>query len=94
MIEAMTTMQIRVEDDLKTRLATRAAESGYTSVEAYIEALLRADAGEDSVVNDRQLEDLLISRLDSGPSVDCTPDFVRQFKSEVAKRRVDRGRNS
>lgn len=40
-----TTLNIRVEDELKATLATRAAECGYASVEAYVEALVRAEAG-------------------------------------------------
>jgi hypothetical protein len=40
-----TTLSIRVEDDQKVALASRAAECGYASVEAYVEALVQAEAG-------------------------------------------------
>jgi hypothetical protein len=87
----MDTVQIRLGDDLRKRLVTRATESGYASVEAYVEALIRADAGDDPGVGDDDLEDLLLQRLDSGEGVECTPAFIAQFKSEVARRRQTRG---
>lgn len=40
-----TTLNIRIEDNLKTALANRAAECGYGSVEGYVEALVQAEAG-------------------------------------------------
>jgi plasmid stability protein len=81
----MTMLQIRLPDELKTKLLVRAAESGFDSVEAYIEALVRTEAGED-VVHDAQLESLLLRRLDDPGTVEFAPTFVRQFKKEVAKR--------
>ena len=84
-------MQINLRDDLKARLAARAAENGFASVEAYVESLLRADAGEDQVISDSDLEQLLLQRLDSGPGVELTPAFVEQFKQRIAQRRQSGG---
>ena len=84
-------MQINLRDDLKARLAARAAENGFPSVEAYVESLLRADAGEDQVISDADLEQLLLQRLDSGPGVEMTPAFVEQFKNRIAQRRHSGG---
>lgn len=41
----MTTLSIQLPDDLKASLSKRAAECGYATVEAYVEELVRADAG-------------------------------------------------
>ena len=38
-----TVLNIQVADDLKEALASRASESGYPSVEAYVEELVRAE---------------------------------------------------
>jgi len=73
-------MQINLRDDLKVRLAERAAENGFPSIEAYVESLLRADAGDDQVISDADMEQLLLQRMDSGPGVELTPAFVEQFK--------------
>lgn len=83
----MNTLEIRLADDLRARLAARAAESGYTSLEAYVEAMLRADAGEEQAFDDDELEQLLLRRLDRGEGMELTPALVSQFKQEVAERR-------
>jgi len=91
--ESMTTMQITLQDDLKARLAQRAAESGFANVEQYVESLLRLDA-EEQVIPDEQLEELLLQRLDSGPGVEMTSAFVRQFKQQIAERRSLQGKRA
>jgi hypothetical protein len=85
-------LRVRVSDRLKPKLAARAAESGFENIETYVQALLRADAGQDDIVSDRDLERLVASRLNNGPGVEFTPKFAREFRQEVAKRR--RARNS
>jgi hypothetical protein len=89
----MATMQIHLRNELKARLAGRAAENGFESVEAYVESLLRADAGEQQVADD-DLEDLLLRRLDSGAGVEFTPAFAEQFRRQVAQRRQGNGNRS
>ena len=81
----MSTMQIHLRDDLQERVAAKAAENGYRKVEEYVEALLEADCNDDEF--DEELEQLLIKRLDSGPSIRVTPEFVQQLKDEVGQRR-------
>jgi hypothetical protein len=75
----MAVLRISVDDDLKARAETRAAEGGYGSVEAYLEALMRADLGEPGV-DDPDLERLLLRRLDRAPGVEFTPQFAEQFR--------------
>jgi hypothetical protein len=63
---------IDLPDDLVPKAAARAAELGYGDAEAYVQALVRADLGEDfgapdhlAVPNDAELEALLIRRLEN-----------------------------
>lgn len=49
-------MQIHLQDDLKVQLTKRAAESGFATIEAYVESLLRADAEDDPGVTDDELD--------------------------------------
>ena len=85
----MQSLHLHLHDDLTSRISERAAENGFESPEAYIEALLKADAGEQVAV-DTELEDLLIRRIQSGPGIPVTPAFIEQFKQEVAQRRNSR----
>lgn len=95
MIVTMTTMQIEVEDELKTRLAARAAEDGYDSVESYVTALLRAEADELlSGSEDDELEQLLLRRIADPRAVELTSEFKTQFRDEVAERRRRENRTS
>ena len=86
-------LEIQLPDDLRARLAARARENGYDRVEDYVESLLRADVGEDGIDVDDALEQLLLQRLDSGHGVECTPQFIEQFKQQVAQRRQNRGQH-
>jgi plasmid stability protein len=83
-------LQVNVPERVKERLAARAAESGYKSVEQYARALLQANAEEDVIDDD--LEALLIERLkDRRPGIAFTVAFKRQFRAEIKKRRKSRG---
>ena len=84
-------MQITLNDDLRSRLAERAAESGFASVEEYVESLLRIEAGEEQVVSDDDLERLLLQRMEGGPGIELTSDFVKQFRGQIAARRSSGG---
>jgi hypothetical protein len=82
----MASMQLNLKDELRERLAARAAENGFASVEAYIESLLRADVGEDQLVDD-DVEQLLLQRLDSDAVINLTPEFIDEFRQQVEQRR-------
>ena len=86
----MAILQISVGDDLKARAEARAVESGYSSAEQYLEALLRADLDANGPA-DEELEQLLLRRLDSGPVIEVTPDFAEQFRREIRERRTNPG---
>lgn len=81
----MAVLQISLADDLKSKVEARAAESGFASVDQYLEALLRADLDGDEL-DDSDLEQLLLERLDSGPAIEFTPDFAARFRNEIRER--------
>jgi len=82
----MAALYLNLPDELKARLAARAAESGYGTPEGYAEAILRADL--DPPLADAQLEQLLLERLeDTGPGIEMTPEFKDQFREQVRRRR-------
>ena len=77
-------------------VAARAAESGYGTVEEYLESLVRADAESQDfgapeqlhVENAAELESLLLKRLnDDRPSIEATPQFWEDFRRRVTERR-------
>jgi hypothetical protein len=79
---------ITIPDELKMQAVARAAEAGYATVDEYVAAVLQADAG---TLAEPELEELLLRRLDSGPGIEVTPQFVEQFKREVRGRRESDG---
>ena len=89
----MAQLHISLDQDLKARLEARAAESGYASIQEYVDALVRADL--DSIEpDDTELEQLLLRRIDAGPDIEFTTQFAEQFKREVRDRREARGRKA
>jgi hypothetical protein len=78
----MATVNLNLPDELKAAAEARAAESGFASLEQYVEQLVRTDAGD----VDDDLESLLLARLD-GPSVEMDDaDFARmraKFKATL-----------
>lgn len=85
----MAAMSIQLSDELQTRLRARAAESGFDSVEAYIEAMVRADAMGGPVMDETQLESLLRSRM-NGPFVETNAADFQQMREKLQKR-LDEG---
>jgi antitoxin ParD1/3/4 len=70
----MSRLSIELPDDLKAQAETRAVEAGYSSVEAYVQNLLRADLetgasgapARQTYHDEQQLESLLRAGVDSG----------------------------
>src|SRR4051794_14732157 len=89
----MAQLHISLDQDLKARLEARAAESGYASIQEYVDALVRADL-ESIEPDDADLEQLLLRRMDAGPGVEFTAQFTEQFKREVRERREGRRRKA
>jgi hypothetical protein len=83
------TLHLNISDDLKARLQARASENGFDRLDEYVESLLEADTAE-NVVEDDDLEQLLLRRLDNPNTFELTPAVVEQFKQQVAQRRSAR----
>ena len=81
----MATLSIRLPDGLRSRVEARAAESGFESVEDYVQAVLLADAAGGPVVEGEQLEALLLERL-GGPFVDADEADFRQMREKLRSR--------
>jgi hypothetical protein len=73
----MATLQVILPDRIKAAAEAQAAAAGCGSVDDYIASLIEAD--ELPPVGD-ELEAQLLSRLDSGPAVPITPEFIEGIK--------------
>ena len=81
----MAMLSIQLPDGLRSRVEVRAAESGFDSVEAYVQAMLLADAAGGPVVDSEQLEALLLERLE-GPFVEADEADFQQIRQKLHKR--------
>ena len=81
----MATLSIQLPDGLRSRVEARAAESGFDSVEAYVQAMLLADAAGGPVVDGEQLESLLLDRLD-GPFIEADEADFQQMRQKLQAR--------
>jgi hypothetical protein len=81
----MPPLSLHLPDSLRARVEARAAESGFDSVEAYVEAVLLADSTGGTVLEDQQLESLLLSRAD-GPFVEADEADFRQMRGKLQQR--------
>lgn len=83
----MSTLHLSLPEQLRQQAELRAAESGYTTVEEYVQSLIEADAQQ---LAQAELESLLIDRLDRGKSIVMDDsDFVRirqRVEDEIARR--------
>ena len=73
----MATVQLNLPDRLKAAAEERAAAAGYGSIDNYIASLIEAD--EASPISD-EMEAEILKGLQSGPSVEITPDFLADVK--------------
>lgn len=86
-ILTMARVSLQLSDDLMGKVRSRAAEGGHGSVEEYVEALVRADVGDTDVEAD-DIEAVLLARINSpDPGIEVTPEYVTQFKQQIARRR-------
>jgi hypothetical protein len=92
----MPPFHVQLPDDLVPEAEARAAELGYAGVGAYVEALVRADAGGGdlgaadhlTVRDDAELEALLTRRLErTEPGIEATPAFWEKLNDEARRRR-------
>lgn len=84
----MSTLQVDLPDEVRSRLAARAADAGFPSVEQYARAVLEASA---DGADEAGLEELLARRAaDDRPGIEFTPAFADAFRRDVARRREER----
>ena len=84
----MSALTIDLPDPLRSRLESRASENAFPSVEAYVQALLAADAAPGPRATDEQVEALLRARVD-GPFVEADDADFRQMRAKLAQRPGD-----
>jgi len=87
----MTTLTVKLPDDVKDLAESRAAQAGCATVDEYLVQLIRGEAAAApaglSIDADEQLEALLLRRQD-GPSVEMDDaDFARM--REQLRARID-----
>lgn len=82
----MTRLNISVSDELKAQLEFRARESGFDRVESYVESLLQRETQD--VIEDEDLEQLLLKRMDETDAVELTDDFVAGFDRQIENLRT------
>ena len=80
----MARLQVDLPDRLKAAAEQRAAAAGYGSIDSYIASLIEADGI--APISD-EMEAELLKGLDSGPSVEITPELLADLKRRA---RADR----
>jgi hypothetical protein len=76
----MATLQLELPDALKQAAEARAIEGGYDSVDGYIASLIEAD---EVAPISSETEAELLKGLNSGPSVEITPQFLAELRDRV-----------
>ena len=97
----MTRLVLELDDEVSRRLTARATVAGFSDIVGFVESLVtreldeRDAAGEDgvgpphlSIGSRAELEQLLLARLDGGPSVPATPEFWADLRQQVERRRA------
>jgi len=85
----MAIIQIRLADELQERLATRLAESSYSSIDEYVEGLICADFHEDEY--GATLEEEFLARVNDPLRIELSA-FIRRFDERMAARRESVGK--
>jgi hypothetical protein len=80
----MVALKINVSDSVHARLKTQAKKNGFRNVKEYVETILVVDTAGPQM-NDEELEELLLSRIE-GPTV---PMDARDFQ-QIRKKLRDR----
>ena len=74
----MSQVVLELDDARTERLARRAAAAGYADVARYVGSLV------DRELDEADIEQLLLSRLDGGPSIEVTPQFWADLRQQMA----------
>ena len=79
----MTTIDLSLPEELKAFIETEAEHAGYPSAGKYVEAVLREMWKRSAITG---LETQIKEGLDSGPSLEVTPEFWRGLKERLRQR--------
>jgi antitoxin ParD1/3/4 len=79
----MRTMNISLPDPMKQYVEEQVAAGAYSSASEYIRELVRADQKRQAK---EQLEQVLLSALDSGDPVEATPEWWASLQQEMRTR--------
>lgn len=77
MMSIMANLALQLPDRLKAAAEARASAGGYESIDAYIASLIEAD--EIAPISD-ETEAELLRGLDSGRSIEVTPELLADLK--------------
>ena len=84
----METIQIALPERMREFVEAEVAEGGYGSPTEYFLGLVRERQKQKA---QEKLEALLLEGLDSGPSVEVTPEWWQELRREVAERTRQQG---
>lgn len=79
------TLEIQLPAGVSSRLAARATEGGFETVEQFARAVLEAAA---EAPDESALSELLAARAaDERPGIELTPEYAETFLKDLARRR-------
>ena len=78
----MTTMNISLPDSMRTFIEQKVAQGSYSTASEYIRQLVREDQKRAA---QERLESLLMEGIESGPSIEITPEYWAQKKAKLLK---------
>ena len=83
----MATMNISLPDTMREYVEDRIQREGYSTASEYFRALVREDRKR---MAHEKLEALLVEGIESGPSVEATPEFWSQLRADLVERHPNR----
>jgi antitoxin ParD1/3/4 len=79
----MQTMNISLPDPMKEYVEGQVTAGAYSSASEYVRELVRADQRRQAK---EELEQILLSAINSGDPIDVTPEMVEQVRSRLRSR--------
>jgi antitoxin ParD1/3/4 len=79
----MQTMNISLPDPMKEYVEGQVTAGAYSSASEYVRELVRADQKRQAK---EELEQILLSAINSGDPIDATPEMVEQVRSRLRSR--------
>jgi antitoxin ParD1/3/4 len=83
----MQTMNISLPDPMKQYVEEQVSAGAYSSASEYVRELVRADQKRHAK---EQLEQILLSSINSGDPIDVTPEMVEDVKQKLRARAAQR----